>query len=336
MNIEELEKTRIKYKKSILKCILICIILCGTPFLLVDIDTACILAFIGLIIGVIITIFLTGGPGRKYKKAYKEYFVETSLNKIFTDLKYNSDSGMPRNVISSTKMMYMGDRYSSNDFMSGKYKNVGFSQADVCIEEERERTDSEGHTRTYYVTIFRGRWMIFDFNKQFKANIQVAQRGFGDNKVQQKGLFSKKDDNSYYKKVEMESEEFNKRFTVYAQSEHEAFYILTPSLMEKIERLDDNNSGKLLLCFINNRLHIGLYDNKDSFEAPSCFSKINEEEEINKTNSDIKTITQFIDELNLDNRLFKNTIVSQEGKETTQTKENNDNSNIDDSDDSEE
>ena len=178
--------------------------------------------------------------------------------------------------------------------------------------------------------------MIFDFNKQFKANIQVAQRGFGNNKVQQKGLFSKKDDNSYYKKVEMESEEFNKRFTVYAQSEHEAFYILTPSLMEKIERLDDNNSGKLLLCFINNRLHIGLYDNKDYFEAPSCFSKINEEEEINKTNSDIKTITQFIDELNLDNRLFKNTIVSQEGKETTQTKENNDNSNIDDSDDSEE
>lgn len=95
MNIEELEKTRIKYKKSMLKCILICIILCGTPFLLVDIDTACIIAFIDFIIGIIITIFLTGGPGRKYKKAYKEYFVETSLNKIFTDLKYNSDSGIP-------------------------------------------------------------------------------------------------------------------------------------------------------------------------------------------------------------------------------------------------
>ena len=125
----------------------------------------------------------------------------------------------------------------------------------------------------------------------------------------------------------MESESFNKRFNVYAQSEHEAFYILTPSLMEKIERLDDNNKGKLLLCFINNRLHIGLYDNKDSFEAPNCLFKINEEKELNRTNGDIKVITQFIDELNLDNTLFKklsinNEQINQEVQQNSMTNQN--------------
>ena len=206
---------------------------------------------------------------------------------------------MPYQTIASTKMMYMGDRYHSNDFISGKYKNIDFSQADVHIEEERERRDSDGNTETYYVTLFRGRWMIFDFNKTFKADLQVCQKGFGNNKAG--GLFSK----DVFHKVKMESSDFNKAFNIYAQSEHEAFYILTPALMEKIMKLDQMNSGKLLLCFINNRLHIGLYDGKDSFEHAPIWKKIDPEQTKSKIAADINQITMFVDELDLDNDLFR-------------------------------
>ena len=266
MTLNDLEGKRKKYRNRIFLSIIIfaIIVYCITSLATVYNDFIIFLIF-SIIIGVVISIFLTSGPRKKYSKAYKEYFVLKGLKEIFTDLNYEPESGMPYSIIADTHMMYMGDIYQSNDFISGKYKDVTFSQADVDIQEERETTDSDGNTTTYYVTIFRGRWMIFDFNKEFKANVQVAQKGFGNNIVKKRGLFSKKDDNSYYQNVKMESESFNKRFNVYAQSEHEAFYILTPSLMEKIERLDDNNKGKLLLCFINNRLHIGLYDKKDSF-----------------------------------------------------------------------
>lgn len=313
MTLNDLEGKRKKYRNRIFLSIIIfaIIVYCITSLATVYNDFIIFLIF-SIIIGVVISIFLTSSPRKKYSKAYKEYFVLKGLKEIFTDLNYEPESGMPYSIIADTHMMYMGDIYQSNDFISGKYKDVTFSQADVDIQEERETTDSDGNTTTYYVTIFRGRWMIFDFNKEFKANVQVAQKGFGNNKVKQRGLFSKKDDNSYYQNVKMESESFNKRFNVYAQSEHEAFYILTPSLMEKIERLDDNNKGKLLLCFINNRLHIGLYDKKDSFEAPNCLFKINEEKELNRTNGDIKVITQFIDELNLDNTLFKKLSINNE------------------------
>lgn len=97
--------------------------------------------------------------------------------------------------------------------------------------------------------------------------------------------------------------------------------------MEKIERLDDNNKGKLLLCFIKNRLHIGLYDNKDSFEAPNCLFKINEAKELNRTNSDIKVITQFVDELNLDNTLFKKLSINNEQTNKSQQENNTINQN---------
>ena len=107
------------------------------------------------------------------------------------------------------------------------------------------------------------------------------------------------------KKVSMESESFNSKFNVYTQNEHDAFYIITPSLMTRIEKLDDMTKGKLLLCFIDNRLHIGIYDNKDSFEPTSVFEEINEQETMERISGDIEMITQFVDELNLDNELFK-------------------------------
>ena len=50
----------------------------------------------------------------------------------------------------------MGDRYHSEDYISAEYKNIKFEQSDVHIEEEHESTDSEGHTTTTYVTIFKG------------------------------------------------------------------------------------------------------------------------------------------------------------------------------------
>ena len=195
-------------------------------------------------------------------------------------------------------MMDMGDRYTSNDFISGKYKNINIVQADVHIEEEHQSTDSEGHTTTTWVTIFRGRWMVFDFNKLFKANIQVSQKGFGNSRISNWGAQVK------YKKVMMENQAFNNSFRTYAQDEHEAFYILTPSLMEKIKNLTNNISGKLLFCFVDNKLHIGLQNGKDSFEH-SIYKQIDEEQVTNEISKDIKLITDFVDELSLDNTLFR-------------------------------
>ena len=195
-------------------------------------------------------------------------------------------------------MMDMGDRYSSNDFISAKYKNIQVIQADVHIEEKHETTDSDGHIRTNWVTIFRGRWMIFDFNKNFKANVQVCQKKFTNAKISNWGLEQK------FKKVMMEDQTFNNQFRIYAQNEHDAFYILTPSLIEKIKNLSDSINGGILLCFIDNKLHVGIQNNKDSFEH-GVFKSIDENKVIEDISKDIKLITNFVDELDLDNHLFR-------------------------------
>lgn len=295
MSIDELEILRKKARNMFISAIIVGFIIC----ILVSLITGrFIFGFIFIIISIIISNVISAKPTKKFISAFKELFVLRSLKSVFSDLVYKPEIGLDESIIRNTQMMNMGDRYNSNDYISGKYKNINIVQADVHIEEERQSTDSDGHTTTTWVTIFRGRWMIFDFNKIFKSNVQVCQKKFGNSRINNWGSKTK------YKKVMMEDQEFNKKFRVYAQNEHDAFYILTPSLMDKIKNLSSGINGELLFCFIDNKLHIGLQNNKDSFEH-SIFTKINEEKVINEISMDIKLITDFIDKLNLDNDLFR-------------------------------
>lgn len=295
MTIEEVEALRKKTKDSLVRGLLIS---GGIGLVLSIVGKAPGAIFYALIIGGIITSIKIKKPKQEFIRAFKNTFVLKSLQSVFTDLVYEPEKGLDESVIRNTQMMNMGDRYSSNDFVSGKYKNINVVQADVHIEEEHESTDSNGHTTRTWVTIFRGKWMIFDFNKTFKANIQVSQKNFGNSRIKNWGQKVK------YKKVMMEDQAFNNGFKTFAQDEHDAFYILTPSLMERIKKLSSSIQGKLLFCFIDNKLHIGLQNGKDSFEH-SIFSEINEEQVTNEISKDIKLITDFVDELSLDNTLFR-------------------------------
>ena len=296
MNVQKLEQ----FRKKTRNIILIGLVITSLLGILMIVVINAILGVFVLILGAIITVLIGSKNKKKFDLAFKDLFVLKSLKTVFTDLDYKPEYGISKDIIKSTQMMNMGDRYSSNDFISAKYKNFNFIQADVHIEEERDSIDNDGNSDSYWVTLFKGRWMIFDFNKEFKANIQIRQKGFGNAKVSNWG--KKKDDK--FKKIALEDVEFNQKFKVYAQSEHDAFYVLTPSLMRKIINLSNNIQGKILLCFVNNKLHVGLQNNKDSFEH-SIFKKINEESVIENVLKDIKIITSFVDDLNLDNDLFR-------------------------------
>jgi hypothetical protein len=238
--MDELNEQRIIIRNKYILGIIITIAIAVIFTILAPNITA--LPILSVVIGTFITIIATSKLKNQYRRDFKNKFVLKSLENKFTDLYYNPDKGIPYSIIDATQMMNMGDKYHSEDYISAKYKDIKFEQADVHIEEEHESTDSDGNTTTTYITIFKGRWMIFDFNKEFKADVQISQKGFTNSRV--KKFFGKKDE--LFKKVTMESENFNSKFNVYAQNEHDAFYIITPSLMERIERLAVRNKGKML------------------------------------------------------------------------------------------
>jgi hypothetical protein len=137
--------------------------------------------------------------------------------------------------------------------------------------------------------------MIFDFNKSFKANIQVISKHFSASSSRW---------GKNYNKVKMEDEEFNKMFKVYTSMEHDAFYLLTPHFIDKIKTLYKQLNAKIMLGFLDNRLHVAIDNGEDSFEY-NVLKPINEQEINDSIIKDIKLITDFVNELNLDNDLFK-------------------------------
>ena len=259
----------------------------------------CILA---VCLYVVLIYFCIIKPRKKYSNYYKKYFVLKALKQSFTNVIYKPEAGVSKKTITDTGVIYTGDRFTSNDYISGKYKGVKFRQSDVKMEKEMHiymSTEDDISELTYYVTLFKGRWMVFDFNKNFKANVCIYENGFLNKRIN--SIFS----SVKYKKVNLESREFNNDFNVYAVNEEDAFYIITPHFMEKISKLNDVCSGKLILCFINNQLHVGLYNNDDAFEAPNYFRIFSKKSAIKSIDKDIKLITMFVDELELDNDLFK-------------------------------
>ena len=308
MNVEELKELQLKIIKKNKKCNLIA----GTIISIIVIISLIIFftnkfyienilmsIFFELVISIAITFIIkhivNGKDIRLFNKNYKSIFVLKALKDNFDNINYLPERGFSEESVLQVGMLNTGDRFSSNDFISGEYKGIKFEQSDIHIEEEHERTDSNGNVRKVWVTLFKGRLMMFDFNKTFKANIQVSSKNF-DSQILPWG--------KKYIKVKMEDLEFNKMFRVYAQSEHDAFYILTPHFMEKMKEVTNKLNCGIMFCFVDNRLHIAIDNNQDSFEY-NVFKVINEQEIEADIIKDIKVITDFVNELNLDNDLFR-------------------------------
>lgn len=257
--------------------------------------TLAVICFFGAGIIGIVAYFATRKDAAAYQKIYKAHFVEKALQEVFTDLSYSHEAGMPAEALASTEMISLGDIYTSNDFTSGKYKDTSFRQADVHIQEEH--SDSDGDTS--YVTIFKGRWIEFEFPKAFNFRLEVAQKWFGAVRVP-KGKNGRK-----FEKFQTESPTFNKKFKIYAEDGFEVFYILDPALIDHIENLTNVHKGKFLLCFIEQKLSVAIYDNNDAFEPPNPLKSIDEAKEKTKVTNEIKLITDFVDFLRLDHKLFR-------------------------------
>ena len=252
---------------------------------------AIILTLVAFSLAAGITILLTRKEATAYRKAYKGYFVEQNFQKIFTNLSYSHEAGLDPDVLNSTEMIDTGDVYSSNDLTVAKYKKVGFAQADVHIQ--REQTDSEGHV-TYY-TIFKGRMMIFEFPKKFNFKLELVGKKFHAYQVPGKD----RETNRKMSKIQTESNEFNHTFRIYAQDGFETFYLLDPARIDKIQGIADRYKNKVLFGFLDNQMLVAIDDGKDSFEPPRASKPLDEKAELKKVATEIKVITDLVDELSL-------------------------------------
>ena len=244
------------------------------------------LFFFGIVY-LIVSVFLNRKVAEVYRNAYKSYFVARNLASVFTNLTYQHNLGLSKEVLRQTGMINTGDDYSSNDLTIAKYKNIDFSQADATIQIVS--TDSDGNTT--YTTIFKGRFMIFEFPKKFDFKLELIGKKFHAYRVPGKDQATSRK----MSKIKTESEEFNRTFKIYGQDGFESFYLLDPAMIVKIQAISEYYKNKILIGFYDNKMLVALDDGKDSFEPPRASRPINEAEEMRKVASSVKVITDFVD-----------------------------------------
>ncbi|MBO4494269.1 MAG: DUF3137 domain-containing protein [Clostridiales bacterium] len=232
----------------------------------------------------------------EYRNFYKTHYVYEMVRQVIPDAIYQPEYGFPSQQISQTGLMQMGNIYKSEDYIRGTYNNVAFERSDILIQNETN--DSEGHSST--TTYLRGRWMIFESNKNFEADLQIIQQGFGYAR-KRTSIFTKKAERRHAFKTE--DAMFNKMFKCLCQNEVEAFYLLTPGLMQGLMQLASQSDGKIMIGFVDNQLHVAINSRKDHLEPPIYHSPNNDD--IMQVQREINAVTSFVEGLNLDRQIFK-------------------------------
>ncbi len=253
---------------------------------------------IAVMIGSLIFMAITSATAnKKYRRMYKETLVNRVAKDYFSQFVYKPDTGFAKDYLRSLGIMSFGSDYKSEDMLQGVYNAVPFTRADVYIADTT--TDSEGNSST--TVYFRGQWLELTPNKRFQTDLQIIQKGFGyTNK--KKGFFTRKEDRRHV--IETEDVDFNKKFQCLCQNDAEAFYLLTPTLMQAIMKLSQVLPYKMMIAFVNNSLHVLVDTHRDSME-PTLPKGGNLDRPIADLRSDMEIITGLITGLLLDRSIFQ-------------------------------
>ena len=179
-----------------------------------------------------------------------------------------------------------------SDHIKAVYHGLNIELGDISLIDESEFTDNEtGQTEKQSLLYFKGQWLTCDFGKELAGEVYISERA----KKKRRGMKSD---------VSMDNEQFDTRFCVRANNPQEAFYILTPHMMEYITAMADKSGGLVYMSFLRSgKMHVAVQTGRDFFE-------------LGKTNTDAETLhrkflgelrwfTDIVDTLRVEDTIYK-------------------------------
>ena len=141
-----------------------------------------------------------------------------------------------------------------SDHIQAVYHGLNMELGDIELIDETEDTDIEtGQTEKTRNTQFKGQWLTCDFGKELAGEVYLSER-------------PPKTRRKLKSNITMDNEQFDKRFCVRADDPQEAYYLLTPHMMEYITAMADKSGGTVYLSFLRSgKLHVAVQTGRDFF-----------------------------------------------------------------------
>jgi hypothetical protein len=272
-----------------------------------------VIAIIALIIAVCIIKAIRKSIYRKQNKIFKETAVREALAKAMTVIKYEPDSTLSSKTVDEANL-FSFVKLKGNDLLEAEYKGHHFSQCDLELIDEFTEYSDNGHAHKVERTIFRGRFMVIDYDTLSNEPVLVRDRyknlterqlmdEANESRGEVKGLggfIAEKIVSALspgFKKDEIihtESAQFNSQFKVLCESPVEAFRILTPQMIAGILDTKERLHTEIDFSFKNDKIYIAWEDKKDALEKDKARNKLSEKQ-LNRIQNDIREITDFFD-----------------------------------------
>ncbi len=215
------------------------------------------------------------------------------------------------------------DRYGGSDLVKGEIDGVHFQFSGVIAEQKVERNRgmevfrqedlSEAMirqmTRSDWVLLFRGFFMVAEFPKHFDGITHVVPDHF-DNVDQfffSRWLKETREESWMNKdqRVMMDSPAFEKQFNVYSSDSIEAHYLLTHSMMERILSLQHLIGHRpLFISFSGGHIYLAIAYGEDDLFVPSVFESPKSYKIALDYISTIRNSLAIIEELRLNERIW--------------------------------
>lgn len=235
-----------------------------------------------------------------YAKDFKERIITPLIGAIDPNLLYSPHFMISRYLFERSDLFkHSIDRYSGNDYVQGSIDGVPLEFSD--IHAEYQTRDSKG--RTQWHTLFRGLFLVSEFNKHFNAKTLVlpdqAEKTFGT----LIGGWLQSVNMSRDDLIRLDDPEFEQHFVVYGNDPIEARYILTHSMMKRIIEFQKKLSHPLYVSFVNNHIHIAIDTGKDLFE-PVIFTSLLEYSQAMEYVTMLRNTIGLVEELKLNEKLW--------------------------------
>ena len=221
---------------------------------------------------------------KKFENKLKEKVMPTVCscfeNLIWTKTPPNSmDDGIYKRI----NLIPEYNTIKSDDCFKGSYNDTGYS-----IEEFTAIYGSGKH-RT---TVFKGAVVTIRMHKPFNGRTVITSNS----------MFHHSPSRELHH-TELEDVEFEKKFDVYTDDDVEARYLITPSLMERLNNMKlAFRADKISVSFYNSKIYIALHTNKDLFSIGSLKKQVCDYEQFNTMFDEIYSIVKLIDYFKLDQK----------------------------------
>ena len=242
-----------------------------------------------VVISVIIFISCINHKWKIFSSFYKEEVVDEIIHAFCPNATYSPNNGVSEDLFRNSGLFTSPDRYHAEDLIEGCLGKTSFICSEVHAEERRARSTKNG-VQYYWEDIFKGFLFIADFHKEFQGETTVLRDSFFKIKMGAS-------------RVKMENPDFEKVFDVFSTNQIEARYLITPSMMERMLKLDSNFKKGITISFRNSTILVAIPDSKNRFEA-DVWSSLSDMSILKSDFAVLQSLLDIVDELNLNTRIW--------------------------------